>query len=252
MSERKGITIDIGCGPKNNLDLYNPSLREPVLAIDSNIHFLHERNGDTKGNLILADAHHLPIKSGVADRVFLTHVLEHVNKPIQALREIERITHAGSHLSVAVPDSVFESVMSKLDQNYHSSTMHQRVLGKHELEEMLKSHGFETIGTKTRGFITALTITFMYFWHLKIKRDRKIEDQSGRLIGSSEAKNTANEIIINSSTPLVQRARIVYHSLENHPAFGKLFFWNKIYPFENFIQAVRVYEKADKLTDTNL
>ena len=94
MTEReyKAISIDIGCGPKNNLPLYDREAGSPTIVLDINRRFLQERRDGRSGNLIQADTHNLPIKDRIANKVFLIHVLEHVDSAEQTLQEIKRIT----------------------------------------------------------------------------------------------------------------------------------------------------------------
>lgn len=237
--ENSTISVDIGCGPKNNLVLYSKETGDPTIAIDINRNFLQERKNNHSGNLAIADAHHLPIKHEVAETVFLTHVLEHVNSAEDVLAEVGRITTREAKIVVAVPDPNFESVMSKIEPSYHSPTMHRRVIEKDVLKHMVENHDFNITEVRSRGFVTAIAITLSYLWHLRIKKDRHMELQSGRLIGEENHQKTANSAITNSSNSFIQEARILYHTIEGHPLLGRLFFWNKMYPFENVVRATR-------------
>lgn len=240
MVERKRVSVDIGCGPKNNLRLYGYP-EEPTVAIDICRDFLHERrNGHNEGNLVLADAQRLPIKDGVADSVFLTHTLEHVCSPYQTLAEISRITGVGSEITIAIPDPRFEGVMSKLDPDYFGDRMHRRVIPPKTLRAMAENLNLITLSITPRGFLTAVAITLSYIWHLKIARDRVMEEQSGRLIKKpNKTAVTQESFQPNSSRNFVRKFRDFYHSVEQNRFFGKLFIWNKLYPFENYLKAYR-------------
>ena len=237
------ISIDIGCGPRNNLALYGHEVREPTVAIDSNWDFLRGRsNNGARGNLILADAQHLPIANGVADNVFLTHVLEHVNSAEEVLSEVQRITSPGAQLTIAVPDSKFESVMSKLDKDYHSPKMHQRVIKSKDIKRMLKTYGFDITMERSRGFMAAISITLMYLYHLKVKKDRQMQEQSGQLIPKGDtgvSTNATDETVLDSKRTFIQKTRRLLHLFSSHPLLKRVSVWNKIYPFENFVQATK-------------
>jgi len=79
------MIIDIGCGgrPKGdvNIDLF----------YDISPHTVFKINPRKIRNFIIADAHHLPIRSNSFDLAICHHVLEHLINPAQALEEIRRI-----------------------------------------------------------------------------------------------------------------------------------------------------------------
>jgi len=54
-------------------------------------------------NLIYADAHHLPFRSGVFSLIHANHVLEHLRQPLQALKEWRRVCKDRAQIEIYVP-----------------------------------------------------------------------------------------------------------------------------------------------------
>ena len=220
----KEIVVDIGCGGKNNLNLYGFS-GEPTIALDQSKNFLERRrDGSFSGNLAEGDAENLPLKTASADQVFATHVLEHVNELDSTLEEIDRILRPGGKITIAVPHPRFESIMEKLDEEYHSSKMHQRVIRPKEALELLEARDYEIIHYETRGFTAALRITFSYLLHLKLLRNRSMEPQSGLLV--KQDGQHANHASMNKV-----RRRLF--------SFSAVKIIDKFFPFETVVQAVK-------------
>ena len=67
------MDVDVGCGDKKHGDV----------GLD-----LTQREGVD----IVADAHHLPIRGRASERTACFTVLEHLDKPYAAIKELERIT----------------------------------------------------------------------------------------------------------------------------------------------------------------
>jgi ubiquinone/menaquinone biosynthesis C-methylase UbiE len=55
-------------------------------------------------NFVCADAQHLPFKEGVFDKVSFFEVIEHVDSPIQCLREMHRTLKENGMLEVTTPN----------------------------------------------------------------------------------------------------------------------------------------------------
>ncbi|RRR68345.1 MAG: methyltransferase domain-containing protein [Candidatus Viridilinea halotolerans] len=87
---RSGLVLEIGSGD-------NPNPRSNVL-VDR---FLGSDNRERGGDLVVdrpfvvADAHHLPFRDQVFAYAICSHILEHMDDPIQFARELERTCAAG-------------------------------------------------------------------------------------------------------------------------------------------------------------
>ncbi len=69
------LILDCGCGDKPSGDV--------------NLDYTYQ----TAFNFIRGDAHHLPFKNKVFKKTICSTVLEHLNKPYDALRELFRVTN---------------------------------------------------------------------------------------------------------------------------------------------------------------
>lgn len=76
--------------------------------------------GETIPPDMWADAHTLPIKPNTLSHVRLSHVLEHLERPLDALRDAHRALEAGGTLYVEVPHA--GKVLSERDQHLYSWT----------------------------------------------------------------------------------------------------------------------------------
>lgn len=86
----RGLVLEVGSGDR-------PHPRADIF-IDRFLHDNTERGGELTIDhrpLIIADAHHLPIRSGACQYVIASHVLEHLEDPQQFARELERVAPAG-------------------------------------------------------------------------------------------------------------------------------------------------------------
>ncbi|MDP2632690.1 MAG: class I SAM-dependent methyltransferase [Candidatus Curtissbacteria bacterium] len=224
----KETIVDIGCGQKNNLWLYG-FYEEPTVGVDFCREFLQRRAGD--GNLVTGDSANLPLVSNCADKVFVIHVLEHVDALSGTLDEIGRVLKSGGELTVAVPHKRFERVMGSIDPDYHGPNMHLRIVKEEDLTEELQSRDFEIEEVKTRGFWGAAYITAASFLHLKILKDRKMEAQSGYLVKGDDGQIT--EGVRGETGKMLKFARSF---LTKNPIFSIL---DKVYPFETYVRAVK-------------
>jgi len=78
--------LDVGCGD-------NPKG-------DVNIDLFFYVRGE---NFIIGEAHHLPFKTGVFEKVYSKHCLEHLESPLQFFKEAKRILKNGGTLECIYP-----------------------------------------------------------------------------------------------------------------------------------------------------
>ena len=95
----RGRLLDIGCGTKPWRETFSPHVDEHI-GVD-HAQTLH---GLTSVDVI-SDAYHVPLADGYADTILLTEVLEHLERPAQALAECRRLLGPGGHLILTTPFS---------------------------------------------------------------------------------------------------------------------------------------------------
>ncbi|KKS83879.1 MAG: Methylase involved in ubiquinone/menaquinone biosynthesis [Candidatus Gottesmanbacteria bacterium GW2011_GWA1_43_11] len=224
------ITIDVGCGKKNNLQYYGFD-GAPTAALDINHAFLESRKDGVSTSYLQADGCSLPFKSSAADQVFAVHYLEHVESYDDALDELTRVTKEGGTLTIAVPHPNYEGVMARMDSDYHSPRMHRRVLDEKELRDGLESRNFEIVESAKRDSVQAIMTTAMFFLHRKLLHDRQMESHSGSLL-KTEEQNPSGSGEVNSNSRL--------KSIVKSRWLRKLFkVFDRFYPFETYMTAVK-------------
>jgi SAM-dependent methyltransferase len=94
-----GRMLDIGCGTKPWRETFAPHVREHV-GID------HEQTLHGFASIdLISDAYNVPLPDANADAILLTEVLEHLERPGEALAECRRLLRPGGHLIATAPFS---------------------------------------------------------------------------------------------------------------------------------------------------
>lgn len=106
--KRKDIVVDLGCG-----GLPNPRANVAVDFIDDDLERADKLKIDRP--FVWASIDRLPFKEKAFDYSILSHVLEHLENPKEALDEIQRIAKAGY---IETPNSFYEYTIS---HTYHVS-----------------------------------------------------------------------------------------------------------------------------------
>ncbi|MFZ9857191.1 MAG: class I SAM-dependent methyltransferase [Roseiflexaceae bacterium] len=86
---KNGLVLEIGSGD-------NPNPRADIL-VDKFLFDNTERGGNIVIDrpMVVADAHHLPFKDGVFAYAICSHILEHMDDPVQFANELTRVSKAG-------------------------------------------------------------------------------------------------------------------------------------------------------------
>jgi len=96
-----GLALDIGCadGPS-----FSSFVGTHVIGIDINLDERATKRASVYGvDLIMADAHHLPLKNNSASIILCQEVLEHLRHPNIALKEILRVLKQSGRSYITVP-----------------------------------------------------------------------------------------------------------------------------------------------------
>jgi SAM-dependent methyltransferase len=92
-----GLLVDIGCGVKPYAELFEHCSHVGLEVTHSS------PRGSARKPDVHFDGRTLPLKSGCADSVLCTQVLEHVFRPVEFVSEIHRILKPGGRLLLTVP-----------------------------------------------------------------------------------------------------------------------------------------------------
>lgn len=92
--------LDIGCGPGDSWLMFKGHVIATDVTFDESTIF---KAKDLDVDLILCDAHHLPVKNESLDIALCQEVLEHLSNPFTALKEMHRVLRRNGRLIVDVP-----------------------------------------------------------------------------------------------------------------------------------------------------
>jgi SAM-dependent methyltransferase len=103
-----GTVVDVGCGNGAYLaELARRGFAGRLLGIDLAAGMLAAARSRLAGvenpaALVNADATTLPLRDGVADLALAPHMLYHVPDPVQAVRELRRVTRSGGRVVIVL------------------------------------------------------------------------------------------------------------------------------------------------------
>jgi SAM-dependent methyltransferase len=130
--------LEVGCG--SGAILSGLVTGAVVYGLDKDLIRLAEaRRYAARANLVCTDALHLPYAGGVFDITFCHFLLLWVGDPLQALREMKRVTRAGgSILALAEPD--YSARVDKPDE--------LAVLGRWQAESLRRQGADPAVGSR--------------------------------------------------------------------------------------------------------
>jgi len=104
--------LDMGCGEGfiSNI-LYNEIQNCNITGIDFDARAIEEASKTNKGiDFIVGSIYRIPFEDNYFQFVVCTEVLEHLEKPIDALKELVRVTSTSGVLIISVPNEPFFSI----------------------------------------------------------------------------------------------------------------------------------------------
>jgi SAM-dependent methyltransferase len=146
--ESKGVLLDIGCGRMPYRNVLLPKVKKYIGLDHPETAKLY--NGEVKPD-IYADATKIPLKDKSIDTVLMLMVLEHLDNPQKALKEIKRILKPGGRF-------IFSTV-----QMYpiHDAPFDYFRYTRFGLKNLLESCGFTVVQSISQG-------SFWEFWGLSL------------------------------------------------------------------------------------
>lgn len=166
------VVVDVGAGDGNMAAFYAPRVRKTVLIDqdDAKLQAAAEslrRLGAKDVETVTADAAHLPIADGAADRVVCTEVLEHVDDPAAVLAELVRIGRPGALYLLSVPGAVSEELQKDVAAPaYFEKPNHIRIFSPEELPRLVEAAGLRVQRQEQHGFYW--TMWWMLFWPARV------------------------------------------------------------------------------------
>lgn len=126
VKEFKGRALDVGCGIGEAMSMW---LDSAGIDIDKNcVDYCRDRDLDVReGNI-----YEIPFSDGSFNTVLCSNVLEHLDEPDSAMREISRVLLLGGRLIVSVP----------MKRAYKRDATHRRFWSELDLKLLFRRHNF--------------------------------------------------------------------------------------------------------------
>lgn len=124
-----GRVLDIGSGIGEFLEIYRDAV-----GVDRDMDNVSYCAGRGR-QCLCADAYSLPFREGSFDGVLLSNVLEHLEHPDAAMKEVTRVLRDGGRIMVELPGR----------KGYAFDSTHVRFWGETDIVSYLTLHGFRDI-----------------------------------------------------------------------------------------------------------
>ena len=143
-----GILVDIGCGEKPYAAMVRPFVKQHI-GVD------HKETLHSMNNVdMIGTAYDTTLPNEAADTILCTAVLEHLERPSDALREMYRILRPGGHVILSAP----------LFWHLHEEPRDFYRYTKYGLHYLFETNGFEIVELKPlSGFIVTFGQELCYF-----------------------------------------------------------------------------------------
>ncbi len=191
--------LEIGAGAGfalNHIDVATQN----YFPLDISTHNLKRVREKTKGEIypISGDVFNLPFSSDSFDFILLSEVLEHLNDPVMALKEIQRVLKTSGSFIVSVPYNETISYQMCIHCNKPTPTnAHLHSFYEKKLEKLVKSAGLTPIKTSkclskaaNRLHFNLLTKSFPFpLWKIFDKTFNSIIDKASSIIVLAKKQN---------------------------------------------------------------
>jgi len=131
------MILDVGCGSG---EYESVSSRRGQVNIDI------QKPKDKPSNFVLGDAHKLPFQSGVFEKALLIDVIEHLNSPIVALKELKRVVEKEGTIILGTPNALYlpKILRTLIKGEYIPHKDHVITFGIPELRNLLNRSRFKS------------------------------------------------------------------------------------------------------------
>lgn len=148
--ERNARVLDVGCGTGALLAQLRELGFRDLLGVEPSPGSVHLGQGlglEIRTGSLAA----LPADLGSFDCIVLSHVLEHLESPSEALQTVAPLLGPGGVLYVEVPDATRFAELAKLPFA-EFNTEHINYFSPHSLQSLLRRNGFACVRIDTRTF----------------------------------------------------------------------------------------------------
>ena len=164
------LILDIGCGEGRHAIGLHVDKKVDVVGLDLSIEDIKTAKNRIKDFSIsnntssclfgLGNIQQLPFKSSSYNSIICSEVLEHVESPQEAMKEMVRVLKPGGVLAISVPRYLPERICWSLSSEYHNvAGGHKRIFNHNQLKRLA-----ETEGVKYHRFHWAHALHSPYWW----------------------------------------------------------------------------------------
>lgn len=154
-ADRRGSVLEIGCGAGGILKALEDSGWGPVTGVDLGGDYL-EFGRNAGLNLLRGDYRSL-IPAGSQQLVVLSHVLEHLPDPLQALRDVKALIRPGGYLLIEVP-GILNLHRSYAFVSHYFQGAHIYNFSLDHVAFMLRACGFEVVAGNELATVLARNV----------------------------------------------------------------------------------------------
>jgi ubiquinone/menaquinone biosynthesis C-methylase UbiE len=160
------MILDVGCGSGEY---------EAFSSRRGQVNFDVQKPKDKPNNFVLGDAHSLPFRSGIFEKALLIDVIEHLNSPIVALKELKRVVEKGGTIFLGTPNALYlpKILMTLFKGQYVPDKDHVITFGIPELRNLLKRSGFNSFQIKAMTYrddkYNHLISTILHFFRPELR-----------------------------------------------------------------------------------
>jgi 2-polyprenyl-3-methyl-5-hydroxy-6-metoxy-1,4-benzoquinol methylase len=160
--------LDVGCGdgPFTRFCAARGARVVFVDVLEAKLEALREQLSHLPARSIEAHVSNcdpIPLADGEADVVICTEMLEHVDDPVQVMRELARVGKPGARYVLTVPDPVSEALVRATGADfYFQKPHHVRVIGREEFETLVSGAGLRIERHEYIGAFWALALPLSF------------------------------------------------------------------------------------------
>lgn len=166
--DESDIVADIGCGA-GGATLFCARQGAHVIFTDTDAEKVADL-GDKLANTsarkvegIVSNSSPLPIESGRVTRVISLEVLEHVEEPLDLMKELYRIGTPGARYIISVPDSLSEELQQGIAPPAHfEKPNHINIFSREQFKSLVEEAGLVIDSRNYYGFYW--TMWMMLYW----------------------------------------------------------------------------------------
>jgi ubiquinone/menaquinone biosynthesis C-methylase UbiE len=105
--DQRKITLDLGCGQGYLLKALHRNGFSSLIGVDFSVELLKEAKKNCGGqvHLIKADLHSLPFRCESIHQTLLCEVIEHVDCPEKAVRELKHVLYSQGRIALSFPNA---------------------------------------------------------------------------------------------------------------------------------------------------